>query len=59
MLQAQCLEAGTSFDMARLVRLGAYGLLLDGPVGHMWYRCASPVLTHVLVDSGGKRTVEG
>ena len=25
-------------DPVRCLRLGTYGLLLDGPLGHMWYR---------------------
>ena len=33
---AQKLEGEDLVDMARLARLGAYGLLLDG---HMWYKC--------------------
>lgn len=35
---AQSLEGASSLDELRLLRLAAYGLLLDGPVGHVWYR---------------------
>ena len=38
-LLAQKLEGDDLIDMARVMRLGAYGVLLDGPVGHMWYKC--------------------
>eukprot|EP00891_Asterochloris_glomerata_P008929 jgi/Astpho2/8929/Aster-02611 len=30
--------SGTSFNPVRCLRLGAYGLFLDGPIGHQWYR---------------------
>lgn len=29
---------GTSFDVLRCLRLGTYGFVLDGPLGHQWYR---------------------
>ena len=52
---AQKLEGNDVLELARVARLGAYGLLLDGPVGHMWYKCA-PLLTsklcHFLFTSG-------
>lgn len=34
---AQTVAAGT-FDPYRCLRLSLYGLLLDGPVGHAWYK---------------------
>ncbi|KAK9832477.1 hypothetical protein WJX81_000068 [Elliptochloris bilobata] len=30
--------AGESFHFTRCLRLGMYGLLIDGPVGHWWYK---------------------
>ena len=30
--------SGTPFNPLRCLRLGAYGLFLDGPIGHQWYR---------------------
>ena len=30
--------SGTPFNPVRCLRLGAYGLFLDGPIGHQWYR---------------------
>lgn len=38
---AQKLEGEAAIELARVLRLGAYGVLLDGPVGHLWYKCAS------------------
>lgn len=35
---AQTLEGASAVDAARVLRLGSYGLLLDGPVGHLWYK---------------------
>ena len=29
---------GTSFSLLRCLRLGTYGLALDGPLGHLWYQ---------------------
>ena len=29
---------GNSFDVLRCLRLGTYGFVLDGPLGHQWYR---------------------
>jgi hypothetical protein len=36
---AQNLEGDGVLDLARVMRLGLYGFLLDGPVGHIWYKC--------------------
>jgi hypothetical protein len=38
---AQNLEGSPSLDFARVLHLGAYGFFLDGPIGHLWYKCAS------------------
>ena len=38
---AQRLEGHPSLDFGRVLHLGLYGFLLDGPVGHLWYKCAS------------------
>lgn len=35
---AQKLEGDDLINLARVARLGAYGVLLDGPVGHIWYK---------------------
>ena len=43
---AQKLEGSAAIELARVARLGAYGFLLDGPVGHLWYRCASNASVH-------------
>jgi protein Mpv17 len=37
-LIAQHIEFGMWANPARTMRLGTYGLMLDGPVGHAWYR---------------------
>ena len=34
---AQHLSHPGAFDALRVLRLGAYGLLIDGPVGSKWY----------------------
>eukprot|EP00892_Ulva_mutabilis_P008479 jgi/Ulvmu1/6002/UM026_0128.1 len=35
---AQRLEGDDLINITRVLRLGAYGMLLDGPVGHLWYK---------------------
>ncbi|KAK9828257.1 hypothetical protein WJX74_005793 [Apatococcus lobatus] len=30
--------AGEPFSALRMLRLGTYGLLIDGPIGHAWYK---------------------
>ncbi|PSC71174.1 hypothetical protein C2E20_5468 [Micractinium conductrix] len=35
---AQGVAGGGSYDVLRCGRLSLYGLLLDGPVGHAWYK---------------------
>jgi hypothetical protein len=37
---AQRLEGVNILDIGRVLHLGMYGLLIDGPIGHMWYKCA-------------------
>jgi protein Mpv17 len=37
-LLAQKLTGSTPFNVLRCLRLGTYGLTLDGPVGHLWYK---------------------
>lgn len=37
---AQRLEGSAVIDAGRVLHLGLYGFLLDGPVGHLWYKCA-------------------
>lgn len=34
---AQHLASGDALDTLRILRLGAYGLFIDGPVGSLWY----------------------
>lgn len=34
---AQLLTPG-AFEVARVLRLGAYGFFLDGPIGHLFYK---------------------
>lgn len=40
---AQKLEGAAVLDLGRTLHLGMYGFLLDGPVGHVWYKCAPQV----------------
>jgi hypothetical protein len=40
---------GESLDIARVLRLGLYGLALDGPLGSLWY----DVLVSWLAGGGG------
>lgn len=35
---AQTLNSGVAFDVYRCVRLSLYGVLLDGPIGHFFYK---------------------
>jgi hypothetical protein len=37
---AQRLEGKAVVDFVRVVHLGMYGFMLDGPVGHIWYKYA-------------------
>ena len=38
MLTVRILVAGGSVHAVRAIRLGMYGLLVDGPAGHAWYK---------------------
>ena len=33
-----CPAAGGEYDPFRALRLSLYGLMVDGPVGHIWYK---------------------
>lgn len=35
---AQRLESGSILDASRMLHMGMYGLMLDGPIGHLWYQ---------------------
>lgn len=41
---AQKLEGASVLDLGRTLHLGMYGFFLDGPVGHVWYRCVHTYL---------------
>jgi hypothetical protein len=46
---AQRLEGQAVINFVRIAHLGLYGFMLDGPVGHIWYKCGPrPVLGHTL-----------
>jgi hypothetical protein len=48
---AQNLEGSSSLDFARVLHLGAYGFFLDGPIGHLWYKCALAQISNLKSSS--------
>lgn len=50
-LLAQALEGHGNFDPLRMARLGTYGLFLDGPIGHVWYRWLDATVDAAFEDS--------
>ena len=56
-LACQKLEKRTSIDTRRLASNAAYGALVLGPVGHLWYEGALVVLCERFIPGGGAATV--
>lgn len=56
-LLAQTLEGNGTIDPLRMARLGIYGLTLDGPVGHMWYRWLDTTVDNAVEDSKGWKAI--
>ena len=56
-LACQKLEKRTSIDTRRLASNAAYGALVLGPVGHLWYEGALVVFCERFIPGGGAATV--